>query len=141
MDDLSRRSNTLDMSRRSTTLDTSANKGPLSPHPRLASAPPPRGVGTMKLEFLRAHVLDEVVAAETDPTTLLNRRVRPGEYYVRVSWTGDSKTVRTRTIQSNGRPKLESGWMKFVVYVLFVWFGVAVGWLDLTVGRCVQDHV
>ena len=73
------------------------------------------GCGTMKLEFLRAHILDEPVPAETDPLSLIDRRVRPGEYFVRVSWTGEKKTVRTRTIQSNGRPNLASGLMKFLV--------------------------
>lgn len=118
IDDLSRRSTTTAArsdSKVSLRLINTENK--THPSPCNLQAPHHRGVGTMKFDFLRAHVLDEAVPAETDPATLLDRRVRPGEYYVRVAWTGDTKTVRTRTIQSNGRPKLESGLMQFVVYV------------------------
>ena len=78
-----------------------------------------RGIGTLKLEFIRAHVLEENLPAETDPATIVSKkdtRLRPGDYYLRVAWSGSAKTLRTCTIQqSKGRPSLESGAMRFVM--------------------------
>lgn len=86
------------------------------------SARTERGIGTLRMEFVRAHVWTETLPADTDPLSILNehhieaRLLRPGDYYVRVTWSGSDKTVRTPTIQhSTGRPSLKSGEMRFVV--------------------------
>jgi hypothetical protein len=86
------------------------------------STPAERGIGTMRFHFIRAHILDEHLPPETDPLTIPDAtqlRVRPGDYYVRVSWNENTQsTFRTQTImQSTGRPRLDSasGEMHFVV--------------------------
>jgi hypothetical protein len=92
-----------------------------------ASVGTERGIGALKLNFVRAHVWAEPLPADFDSSTLVSedsgkeRRLRPGDYYIRVTQSGSDKSVRTPTIQqSNGRPTLEYGEMRFLVYVLLV---------------------
>lgn len=73
-----------------------------------------QSIGTMKLEFIRAYVLEERLPADTDPAVLVDQRVRPGEYYVRVKGENE-QIVRTPTVQSNGRPSLDQRLMVFDV--------------------------
>lgn len=77
-----------------------------------------RGIGTLKLNFVQAHVFEDHLPAETEHSTVIDRegaRFRSGDYYIRIAWTGSQKTARTRTIQGTGRPRFESGEMNFNV--------------------------
>ena len=78
-----------------------------------------RGIGKMKMVFVRAHLLKDALPIETnlqDGVDEKGENFRPGDYYVRVSWTGSQKTTRTRTIlQSTGHPTFDSGEMLFNV--------------------------
>jgi hypothetical protein len=77
-----------------------------------------RGIGILKLNFVQAHVFEDHLPAETEHSTVIDReaaRFRSGDYYIRIAWTGTQKTARTRTIQGTGRPRFESGEMRFNV--------------------------
>jgi hypothetical protein len=77
-----------------------------------------RGIGTLKLDFVQAHLFEDHLSAETERNFDIDRkgaRFRSGDYYVRIAWTGSEKTARTRTIQGTGRPRFESGEMCFNV--------------------------
>lgn len=81
-----------------------------------------RGVGVMKLNFIRAHVLKNAMPLETEPSEIVNfdgensAKFRSGDYYIRVTWTGSDKSARTQTVQSSGgRPKFRANEMRFTV--------------------------
>jgi hypothetical protein len=77
-----------------------------------------RGIGTLKLNFVQAHIFEDHLPAETEHSTVIDReaaRFRSGDYYIRIAWTGTHKTARTRTIQGTGRPRFETGEMCFNV--------------------------
>lgn len=74
------------------------------------------GIGTVRLEFVRALVFEHPVAVDEDPATLEpEARVKKGDYYMRVTPLGGTGSKRTRTMQNTGRPKFDSDEMKFRV--------------------------
>jgi hypothetical protein len=95
-----------------------------------------QGIGVLKLNLIRAYILKDTLPAETDPVTIVSnqqrsntqhqeQKLRPGDYYVRILWSGNNNSVRTRTIQQcSGQLNLnfENETMRFVVYVLFFGF-------------------
>jgi len=76
------------------------------------------GIGTLKIDFFQAHLFEETLPAETERNLVIDRkgvRFRSGDYYIRITTAGSKKTARTRTIQGTGRPRFESGEMRFNV--------------------------
>jgi hypothetical protein len=77
-------------------------------------------IGTMKLEFIGALVFEEALPANSNATELLRKnndaiKLRTGDYYIRVSWTGSPRTSRTPLTQNTGRPRFEAEEMRFNV--------------------------
>ena len=90
------------------------------------------GIGVMKMNFVRAYILKEPMPVETEANEILamsrnnnttttivgslGTQFRPGDYYIRVTWTGGAKSARTRTVQSaGGRPKFRTNELRFTV--------------------------
>jgi hypothetical protein len=75
-------------------------------------------IGTMKLEFSQAVVFGSAVPGDSfDIADMLqtDAKLRTGDYYIRVSWTGSPTTRRTMTIQHTARPTFDSEEMLFNV--------------------------
>jgi hypothetical protein len=76
------------------------------------------GIGSMKFKFVRACVFSESLPADGDASSMLDKMdlgVKTGDYYVRVCWNVDTRTIRTRTVQSSGRPRFDTGELFFNV--------------------------
>lgn len=100
--------------RRGTSLVSLSNKAPIPSFPIDKS-----GIGTMSLVFVRALVFERPLPADSEPDASQNSTpVKKGDYYIRVTPSSGEGAKRTRTMQNTGRPKFDSGEIKFSVYVV-----------------------
>ena len=76
-------------------------------------------IGCLRLEFTAACLFQHPLSAFADPrialSEIVQREVRTGDYYARISIQGSGATARTRTLQNTGLPKFEANEMKFNV--------------------------
>jgi hypothetical protein len=81
------------------------------------------GIGTMSLVFIRALVFEGPLPSDSEPDeSNKDFPVRKGDYFVRVTPSSGDQAKRTRTMQNTGRPKFDSGEIKFSVYVAMSWY-------------------
>lgn len=97
----------LSKKKNSATVDA---KGQLPIEPRETSD----GVGTLDLRILKACLFRKNFPPETELSDIMkksDRRLRFGDHYARISWTGSQETKRTRTIFQTAKPRFESAEM------------------------------
>jgi hypothetical protein len=115
----------LQETRRGTSFASLSNTSPILPTSPIDKS----CVGTMSLVFVRALVFERPLPSDSEPDASKNDTpVRKGDYYIRVTPSGGGEAKRTRTMQNTGRPKFDSGEIKFSVYVSMICDGaVAAG--------------
>jgi len=72
------------------------------------------GVGTFDFRVLKACLFRKNFPPESELSEIMknsDRRLRVGDHYVRISWTGSQETKRTRTIFQTAKPRFESAEM------------------------------
>lgn len=78
-----------------------------------------RGIGTLQMHIARACIFEKALHPESNPEDVFkelhDQAARKGDYYVRLTSSGNEENRRTRTIQNTGRPQFDSEELLFNV--------------------------
>lgn len=71
-----------------------------------------QGIGTLQMHVARACVFAKALHPESNPDDVFkdleDQAARKGDYYVRLTSSGNDQSRRTRTIQNTGKPQFDS---------------------------------